>query len=101
MRRLVPLFVLAVLAAPDAWADTRRFALVAGSNRGAGRAPLRYAVTDAERFAAIVTEMGGVKPADCIVLREPTRQAFLDALRAARASAGAARGAADRVELIV
>jgi Tol biopolymer transport system component len=70
----------------------RRFALVVGANRGAAdRVPLRYAVADAERFAEVVTTMGGVQGADQIVLRDPSRQELVDALalttgRAARAS---------------
>jgi len=67
--------------APDSASRTRRLALVIGANRGgAERASLRYAVTDAERFASLLTRMGGVLPADSMVLREPTRAALLDAL---------------------
>jgi uncharacterized caspase-like protein len=50
----------------------RRFALVAGANEGgADRAPLRFAVSDAEHFARVLVDLGGVSPADAIVLRQP------------------------------
>ena len=68
-RTRVPLLMvsIAVLLAPAAAgaatapAPTRRFAVVAGANRGpADRVALRYAVADADRFAKVVTGMGGV-----------------------------------------
>ena len=80
----------------------RRFALVVGANRGAAdRVPLRYAVSDAERFADVVSRMGGVLSADRLVLRDPTRQAFLDALRSTSERAGVARAETARVEVIL
>jgi hypothetical protein len=98
--------LLALVPAPVCLADApgslRRLALVVGSNRGAAdRVPLRYAVTDADRFADLVTRMGGVEPADRVVLRDPGRQRLLEALSATAARAGAARAAAQRVEAIV
>jgi hypothetical protein len=98
---------IAVLLAPIAAAEstpppTRRFAVVAGANRGpADRVALRYAIADADRFAKLVTAMGGVAPEDCVVLREPTRLAFLDALAAVRTRAGEARAAGGRVDVVV
>jgi hypothetical protein len=59
----------------------RRLALVVGANQGAaGRVPLRYAVADAERFADLVSHIGGVAPADRVVLRNPTRRTLAEAL---------------------
>jgi hypothetical protein len=109
MKRLVPVPLLLALAWPAAPAASRpssapirRFALVVGANRGApDRVPLRYAVVDAERFAEVVTRMGGVAAADRTVLRDPTRQALLDALGATAGRAGQARAEASRVEVIV
>ena len=98
---------IAALLAPDgaaasAPAPTRRFAVVAGANRGpADRVALRYAVADADRFAKVVTGMGGVASEDCVVLREPTRLAFLDALAAVKTRADAARATGGRVDVIV
>ena len=80
----------------------RRLALVVGANRGgADRAPLRYAVTDAERFASLVMRMGGVRPADSQVLREPSRQSFLDAVAGIRTRIAAARAESARTEVLV
>jgi Caspase domain len=100
--------VLAFLAAPVCLADVpatgslRRLALVVGSNRGAAdRVPLRYAVSDADRFADIVTRMGGVEPADSVVLRDPGRKRLMEALAETALRAGTARAAAQRVEAIV
>ncbi|HEX6739491.1 MAG TPA: caspase family protein, partial [Vicinamibacteria bacterium] len=108
MKRLVSVtLLLGLLPAGLARGSTpagplRRFALVAGANRGAAdRVPLRYAVLDAERFAEVVTRMGGVAPDDRIVLREPTRQAFLDALNATAERAGQAMAGSQRVEVLV
>lgn len=88
--------------APQAPPTLRRFALVAGANRGsADQPPLRYAVSDAERFARVLTGMGGVAPADATLLREPRPQVFLDALSALGVQAAEARRQAGRVEVLV
>jgi len=80
----------------------RRFALVVGANRGAAdRTPLRYAVADADRFASLLTKMGGVQASDSQVLREPTRQSFMDALAVTRTRAGAARAEGERTEVLL
>lgn len=51
-----------------------RYLIAVGANSGgAERGELKYAVSDAERFADIMVRMGGVDPADRIVLREPDR----------------------------
>jgi hypothetical protein len=87
---------------PDTAGRTRRLALVIGANRGgAERASLRYAVTDAERFANLLTRMGGVQPTDSVVLREPTRAAVLDALAGTRSRTAALRAQATRTEVLV
>jgi uncharacterized caspase-like protein len=83
-------------------AATRRFAVAAGVNRGASdRVPLRYAVADAERFAQVIMRMGGVSAVDLTLLREPSRQAFLDALTAVGAKTTNARAGSDRTEVLV
>jgi hypothetical protein len=105
MKRVTPGILLLGLLAADAASAApalRRFALVAGANRGAAdRLPLRYAVLDAERFAEVVTRMGGVSAADRIVLREPTRQAFLEALGTTSERASQAMSGSQRVEVLV
>lgn len=89
---LVAAAVLAAPAAAHAATEARRFAVVAGANRGSpDRVLLRYAVTDAERFAGVLTRMGGVAPADLALLREPSRQAILAALASMRAQAARTR----------
>jgi len=72
-----------VLFAQSAFASgtVRRFALAAGANYGgAGRTPLQYAVTDAEHFVRVLEGMGGVDPADRILLCEPGVQEFCRAI---------------------
>ena len=89
------------LAAEPATGPARRFALVVGANRGAAdRIPLRYAVADAERFADLVSTMGGVLPADRIDLHDPDRKALLAALERTGARAASAKATASRVEVI-
>jgi len=102
MVSIAALLAPAAAAAASAPPSTRRFAVVAGANRGpADRVALRYAVADADRFAKVVTGMGGVAPEDCVVLREPTRLAFLDALAAVKNRADAARATGGRVDVMV
>jgi Caspase domain len=88
--------------ATEAPPTLRRFALVAGSNRGfPDRSPLRYAVSDAERFRQVLTSMGGVAPGDATLLREPAPRAFLAALAELGERAATARQSAARVEVLV
>ncbi len=67
MKRTFALLVLLVSAAL-AWAvedqsPLRRFAFVAGSNDGGpDLVKLKYAETDARSFAAVLQEIGGVRP---------------------------------------
>jgi hypothetical protein len=80
----------------------RRFALVVGVNDGgAGRARLRYAGTDASAFSDVMAELGGVSREDLILLREPTRAGFLEAMETLRVRIGAASGRGARAELLV
>jgi hypothetical protein len=59
----------------------RRFVLAAGANfGGADRPTLRYAVSDAERFVRVLTDLGGVDPSDAILLKEPTVRGLVQAL---------------------
>lgn len=87
------------MAAPSGF---RRFALVAGVNDGgAGRTRLRYAGTDASAFSDVMVELGGVARKDLILLREPTRADFLEAMETMRARIAAASGQGTRPELLV
>ena len=59
----------------------RRFVLAIGANFGGEeRALLRYAVSDAENFARVLEEMGGLRSEDRILLKEPSRGEFRRAL---------------------
>ena len=71
--RLVALCLLLGLPAL-AFADApRRFAIVVGANDGGqGRAVLRYAASDAERFSGVMQRLGGVTPADVTTLVDPS-----------------------------
>jgi Caspase domain len=105
-------FVLAVLTAgfisAPVWAaaPVQRFTLIVGANSGGpDRAALQYAVLDAERFARVMTELGGVNPADEILLKQPTLRDLVDALDLLANRVAAARRAtrppAGRIEVIL
>jgi len=83
-----------------------RFVLVAGANDGGSDRPeLRYAVSDAERFAGVMTDLGGVSPSNAIVLREPKLRELVEALDQLTARVAAARRVAaetgGRTEVLV
>ena len=68
------LLALALLAGTSqARAETRRIAVIVGSNHGnASHASLRFAEQDASKLAAVLTELGGLAPSDVLLLRGPT-----------------------------
>jgi Caspase domain len=82
---LLVLCSLLLAGAGVARAEPRSYALVIGSNRGGeGQPSLKYATRDAQRFAALLVELGRTKRPDVEVLLEPTPErvaAALDALR--------------------
>jgi len=75
--------------------EVHRFVLVVGANDGGSDRPeLRYAVSDAERFASVLVDLGGV-PADHLkVLKQPKLRELVDALDELTARVGEARLAA-------
>jgi len=86
MRTKVLIVVFLLLGLQISWAGpVRRFVLAAGANHGGEkRAVLRYAVSDAENFARVLEEMGGLTPENAILLEEPDLEALyggLDDLR--------------------
>jgi hypothetical protein len=103
---LLVLSGVVVLGAPaaDASAAVRRFLLVAGANRGsADRPALQYAVTDAERFARVLGELGGVGPGHTIVLRQPKvgeLEQAIDALRSRVLAASREEQGGGRTEVV-
>ena len=84
----------------------QRFTLVIGANIGGSDRPrLQYAVSDAERFARVLVELGGVSPENEIVLRQPKLRDVIDGfdrltskVESARRSAAANGG---RTEVLV
>ncbi|MBK7862827.1 MAG: caspase family protein [Archangiaceae bacterium] len=59
-----------MLAALPALAETRRVAIVVGNNAGSsGLQPLRYAESDAGKFARVMVELGDVSPDDVLLLQ--------------------------------
>lgn len=65
--------VLVMGASAPVRAETRRIAVVVGSNHGeATHAPLRFAEQDATKLAAVLTELGGLATSDMLLLRGPT-----------------------------
>jgi caspase domain-containing protein len=102
---LAAALILGVLAAPvHAAAPVQRFLLVIGANAGGGeRAKLQYAVSDAERFARVMVELGGVPAAHEVVLRQPSLKDLVDAFDALNARVLDARRTpgAGRTEVIV
>ena len=83
MKKRYWILVVLVLCVQDISAakTIHRFVLVAGANLGGDeREPLRYAVSDAERFMRILEEMGGVEEGNQVILREPSTDDFRLAL---------------------
>jgi Caspase domain len=69
-------------AAPASAGSLSRYTLIVGANNGGPDRPrLRYAVSDAERFARVMVELGGVAKEHQTVLRDPEVGELLDALR--------------------
>ncbi len=89
-------------AAPEGAArGVRRLALIAGANDGGPeRARLRYATSDARTFSSVLTELGGVSPADRVLLVDPDK-AGMDAAFAQLAARLASVPPGQRTEVIV
>ena len=98
---------LLVVVAAASWsqpveAEVRRLILAAGANNGGvDRELLRYAVSDAEQFVAVLQEMGGLDPADVLLLRDPDLAAFEQGLAALRQRVQAANRRGDRLEVLL
>jgi hypothetical protein len=78
----IPVICIALLPASAFPADAvRRFALVTAANDGGpDRPPLQYALSDAERFARVMAELGGVSPDDAFLLKQPKLKELEEAL---------------------
>jgi hypothetical protein len=99
---------LLVMAASAVDADTalQRYTLIVGANfGGADRPVLKYGVSDAERFARVMVDLGGVRPEHNTILKQPKLRELIDGLdlltrRVTDAARLAGPGAA-RTEVIV
>jgi hypothetical protein len=85
----MPILALALFAAAassdPALGETRRVAVVVGNNAGSGaRPPLRYAETDASKFASVLLELGGIESSNLMLLQGQTPQQLNQALAVAR-----------------
>jgi len=92
------------LAPPAAAAPTsvRRLALIIGANDGGSdRVRLRYANTDADAFASVLTHLGGVSKADMVILREARPDTIRAAFANIRTRIIRHRKAHRRVELLL
>jgi hypothetical protein len=101
---LTLLTLVAALAPLTAHAEgpIERYALIAGSNDGGpSRVRLRYANSDAEAMAKVLTNLGGVDPANLVLLREADRSTFLQALQTIEGKLQRARARGARPELVV
>lgn len=89
-------------AQQDERLPVRRFAMVIGANDGGEeRVQLRYAVSDARRFAGVMEELGGVEPRDSYVILDPEPGEIEETARRIRDEINASRGAARRVEFLL
>jgi hypothetical protein len=80
----------------------RRYALVIGSNDGGeGRAALRYGTTDAETFARVMEELGGVQASDRLLLLNPDRDGVQQSFAVMGELLRQGRRANTRQELVV
>lgn len=70
-----------MLPAVAAAGTLQRFTLIVGANSGGqDRVRLKYAVTDAERVARVMAELGGVPVENEVILKEPHVENLLAAL---------------------
>lgn len=80
----------------------KRMVLAIGANLGGpDRIPLQYAVSDAQTFSEVITEMGGVLPEDRYFLRNPGREAIIRQLIDFQRKIDLARPKHEKVEVIL
>jgi hypothetical protein len=74
--RAGPVLALLAVLAPASARAQHRYALIVGNDRGGGDTrPLRYASEDARKVYAVLTQVGGVAPADtALVLNQPANE---------------------------
>jgi hypothetical protein len=111
MRRTVAFAIAVALAFAPAGARAagvvQRFVLAAGANFGGSDRPvLKYGISDAEHFAAVLVDLGGVPAANTTMLKEPKLRDLLLAIdqlsaRVAEAHRTLAGSGGGRVEVIL
>lgn len=85
MRRIAVVLACLAALAGSALGSTRRVAVVVGNNAGDGLRPaLHYAEQDAQKFAEVLAELGGVAHEDLFLLQGKTRAELEIALAHAR-----------------
>ena len=100
--RVLLIVVAAVGLSQPVEAEVRRLILAAGANNGGvDRELLRYAVSDAEQFVEVLQEMGGLDPADVLLLRDPDLAAFEKGLADLGRRVKAASRREDRLEVLL
>ncbi len=95
--RVLVLIIAALLVPRTAASQGRvqRFTLIVGANFGGAERPrLQYAIADAERFARVLVDLGGVSPANETILRQPKLRDLIDGLDRLAARVADARRAA-------
>src|SRR6185503_1363849 len=107
-RRYLSIFLVLILAAAAAPAAAsggdklRRYAVIIGANNGgAGREVLRYAASDAEAVARVLRELGGVRPADAVLVREPDTHQLDQTFQSMSKRIKSERVRGQRIELLV
>jgi hypothetical protein len=104
-RRVLLLMICLITLLPGAMTaagTVRRFVLAAGANFGGhDRIELRYAVSDAERFADVMQKMGGVDAADYYLLSEPDLDVFESTLSDLGKRVSAAKDSTGRTEVLL
>src|SRR5262245_28920888 len=95
------LALLSLLTAADV-AVVRRFALIVGSNDGGkDRIRLRYANSDAASVARVLSELGGVRDDDAMLLRDATVTTLRGAIARMKQRIATVRIGDERLEFIL
>jgi hypothetical protein len=89
---MTTILLAALLAIAPATSGPRRAVIVASNAPTQGRVALRYAHQDARAVADVLLHHGGFSSTDVAVLLEPTPEAVLAALDAARSALSTQRG---------
>jgi caspase domain-containing protein len=95
---------LVLCTAARAWCagPVQRYALVVGANSGGPDRPtLHYAISDAEHFARVMVELGGVTTGHEIVLRQPKLRELIDAFDLLTRYVDEGRRLGGRTEVVV